>query len=95
VVVAGPDLTSPDGKIRFARADQDAELLEKTAHVRRPKESLMEFYSRTGCGAAQVRSSSKDEIARFVETVSRNEKEVSLETSIFEPRQAPPRFVLT
>jgi len=92
VITAGPAPGTREGKPGPKVLGDDAELLEKTKHVRRSKECLMEFYARTGVGAHQVRTLSKSDITTLVETVSKNE-DLQPPISAF-GGPAPRRFVL-
>jgi hypothetical protein len=84
----------PRDNMPVAKLIGDApELLEKTAHVRKAKEKMMQFHARVGLGAAQIRMMSKDEISHFVETVSKND-EGFIRAQDMEPRVLPSRIVL-
>jgi hypothetical protein len=98
VVISGQPDKPVDGRPghRFVGVDVDTELLERTAHVRKPKETMMQFFSRVGLGASQIREMSKDQITHFVEVVSQQETAVEPTTFItLGPITAPPRFVIT
>ena len=73
VVVAGVPMPVREGRVVKVLGD-DSELLSKTTHVRHAGERLIQFHARTGLGAAQIRSMSRDQIAEFVNTVERNDK---------------------
>jgi len=73
-ITAGPDYVTTNGT-HWKRQPDDAELLEKTDHVRLPKETLLEFMARTGCGSNQIRTSTKEEIFRFVRRITANQLE--------------------
>jgi hypothetical protein len=92
VIVAGPSLGTREGKPGPRVVGDDKELLDRTAHVRSKKETMMQFFARTGLGAYQIRTMSKSEISHFVETASQHES-VQPPTSTF-GRPAPQRFVL-
>jgi hypothetical protein len=92
-VSAGPVQATREGRPFLKSIGDDAELLEKTKHVRRPKECLMEFYARTGIGAHQVRTLSMADLNTLVETVSKNEAVQPPQAGAF-GRPAPQRFVL-
>jgi len=64
--------TDPDGKLRPV-VGEDQVLLEKTKHVRRKDEKMMQFFARTGIGKSQILSLTKDELARLVAVASQNE----------------------
>ncbi len=95
IVLAGPDYSTPDGRLRLKRQGEDQALLEKTAHVRRPKETMMEFFARVGLGAAQIRTMNKEEISRFVEVATKQEIEAGPTTWVpLAPKVVPSRFVM-
>jgi len=91
-VVSGPGLAAHDGRPGQKPTGDDAELLAKTQHVRKPQERLMEFIARTGLSPLQMRAMSKDEISRFVAIVSGHAQEAK-PTGTFGQR-APQKFVL-
>jgi hypothetical protein len=83
---AGPSVTygyyglpARDGKPAPKLIGDDAFLLEKTSHVRRHKEKLMEFYARTGAGKAFILSASREEIERFCKVVAEQESGYAVE----------------
>ncbi len=78
-VVAGPqglNLNPVNGELLGTAyyVDDDAELLEKTKHVRLKNEVMGQFHARVGLGAAQILSMTKDEIAHFVAVVTAREE---------------------
>ncbi len=93
-VVGGSALPPRDGRpaMRVGGVEADSELLEKTKHVRRKGELMMQFFARTGCGAWQIRTSSKSEIAHFCETAQQNEEPIP--STLFEAKRVPPKFIL-
>jgi hypothetical protein len=95
-VLAGQPLPPRDGKPGQQAAAEDGVLLERTAHVRKPKETMLEFFARVGLGSAQIRSMDKGEITRFVKVAmdSAQDRE-TIDVKFFEPKAVPPRFVLT
>jgi len=98
VVISGQPDKPVDGRAvrRFVGVDADIELLERTAHVRKPKETMMQFFSRVGLGVSQIREMNKDQITHFVEVVSQQETVVEPTTFVvLGPITAPPRFVIT
>lgn len=94
-VVAGASDAAPvDNRPIRTTVGEDTELLVKTEHVRKKGEKLMQFFARTGLGAAQIRPMSKGEITRFVETVSQHEPVQAPRELTEGPRPRPQRFVL-
>jgi len=91
-VLAGPGLSARDGHPGQPVVGDDPELLAKTQHVRKPKERLMEFIARVGMSPNQMRTLSKEEISRFVATVSQHEQ-LNAPAGMF-GQPAPQRFVL-
>ncbi len=91
-VTAGPGMPAHDGRPGQRVVGDDPVLLEKTAHVRKPKEKLMEFIARTGMSPNQMHTLSKEEILRFVETVSAHESVAPPPGSFGRP--VPQRFTL-
>ena len=95
-VMGGPDPVPTDSAIMRTRVSDDAELLKRTEHVRRPKEVMMQFYARTGLGKSQILTMTKDEISKFVEIAEQSAKDTAqVNVRDFEPKRVPPRFVLT
>jgi hypothetical protein len=95
-VVSGPLHRSPDGKFNWARRGEDPELLERTRCARGPKETVMEFIARTGLGAHQIRSMSREEILRFVAVVSQQDEFTGHPTTWvpLEPKTIPAKFLM-
>jgi hypothetical protein len=95
-VISGPVQATREGRPFQKAVGDDPVLLEKTKHVRNKKETMMQFYSRVGLGAAQIRTMSKEEIAHFVEVVAANPEfqERAAEALSFEPKLQPTRFNL-
>lgn len=100
-IVGGSALPSREGMPGkpLMGVNADKELLEKTAHVRKPKECMMEFFSRIpACGAHFIRNHSKEEIKRLVEVVMANpdyEERERVVAPMFEPKPPKTRFILT
>jgi hypothetical protein len=95
VCVAGPAPATREGRPGPKFIGDDTELMEKTKHVRKPKERLMEFYARTGIGAHQVRTLSKPALTALVQTVSANANEdVKPPQAGAFGRPAPQKFLL-
>jgi hypothetical protein len=84
---------SRDGKPAPKVTGDDPDLLQRTAHVRGPKERMGEFFSRVGLGAAQIRTMSKAEISHFVEVISKNDPGY-VRAQDFAPRVFPKTFLL-
>jgi hypothetical protein len=53
-------------RLPTVNANEDFKVIGKVQHAMRKGEQLMEFYSRTGLGRAQLLVMSKDEISRAV-----------------------------
>jgi hypothetical protein len=94
VITAGPAPGTREGKPGPRVLGDDAELLDRTAHVRTKKETMMQFFARVGLGANQIRTMSKSEISKFVEIVSANATDDVRPPSSTFGRPAPQRFVL-
>src|SRR5690349_15181264 len=94
-VVSGTPAKPAEGVAARPSVGDDEQLLAKTSHVRKPNERMMEFYARTGLGPAQILSYSRDEIARFVETVSSPTHPMAPSNSLApQQRRLPNKFVL-
>ena len=72
VVGGSTGLPSREGMPGRKAPSDDPVLLEKTAHVRKSKETMMQFFSRIGLGPGRIRTMSKAEISRFCEVVMSN-----------------------
>lgn len=68
-----------DGRPAPKVVGDDPILLEKTSHVRKVKEKMGQFFARSGLGASQIRSMTRDQIATFVYVVSQNESGYAVE----------------
>jgi hypothetical protein len=93
VIAAGPAPGTREGKPGPKVVGDDPELLDCTSHVRATKETMMQFFARTGLGAHQIRTMSKSEITKFVATVSIHEEVKPPQAGVF-GGPAPQRFVL-
>ena len=72
----------------------ESEILERTSHVRGRRETMGEFYARTGLAKSQILHMSKSEIRQFVEVVSHNPQPRRPGQRISLPAEAPaPRCV--
>jgi hypothetical protein len=89
----GSPLPTRDGRPVPKVIGDAQDLLDRTAHVRKPKERMMQFFARTGLGAAQIRTMTRDEIAHFVNCVSHNERGYG-DQAHFEPRVMPKLLLL-
>ena len=95
VVVSGPPLPSPvDGHAPLRSRGDDEQLLAKTAHVRKKDERLMEFYARTGLGAAQIREMSRKQIEEFVEVAALQEQPPVPAMLVEGPRPLPRKLFI-
>jgi hypothetical protein len=80
-----------EGRPHAKVVGDDEELLQLTAHVRKPKERLMEFYSRCGIGPGQIRSFTPDELTRRVEIATQNNLD---DLVAFESRPVPTKLFI-
>lgn len=97
-IISGPALTGTrEGVARARVVGDDPVLLEKTKHVRNKKETMMQFFARTGIGAHQVRTLTKDALASLVDVATKNSEyeEHSSAAVFFQPKPMPTRFLLT
>jgi hypothetical protein len=92
-VSAGPVQATREGRPFLKAIGDDAELLARTEHVRSKKEPMMSFYARVGLGPTQIRTMSKSEISKFVETISTHEDVKPPQAGAF-GRPAPQKFLL-
>jgi hypothetical protein len=74
VTEAGIRPVPKDGRPAKPYLGDNLELLEKTAHVRRKGETLGQFFSRGGCGKAQILAWSPAQIAAYMKVVEENAK---------------------
>ena len=75
-VVGGVTNNAPvDNRVPRPVISEDKELLDKTAHVRRKNEKILELVARTGISPNQIREFSKVEIAKFVALSEQNAME--------------------
>ena len=91
VIVGGPTLGTREGRPGPRVLGDNAELLSRTEHVRTKNEPMNSFYARIGLGPVQIRTMSKAEISRFVETVSQHESVQPPASTFGKPSQ---KFVL-
>lgn len=74
-ILGGVGLPPVDGRPSRTLIAEDPELLERTRHVRRPHERLMEFWARGGPGPGQLRQMTRSEISAFMRQVELNAKD--------------------
>lgn len=90
-IIAGANSDTIDNRLRRSYVGEDDELLARTSHVRRRKETMLQFYARVGLGAAQILTMTKSEITHFVSVAEQNEP---WEPKLFEPKPLPQRFMI-
>ena len=94
-VVSGVVNTAPvDNRVPRIVVGDDQNLLNKTAHVRRKNEKILELVARTGISPNQIREFSKVEIAKFVALSEQNAMEEPPRT-IFEQKPMPNRIKIS
>jgi hypothetical protein len=93
-ILGGQGLPSTEGKPgkQVFGVNEDPVLLDRTRHLRKNGEQMIEWFARTSIGAHAVRNSSRDELDKMYKlAISNPENDVP---AMFEIRRPPSRFPL-